>query len=71
MYHDRVTSCIGTPRTSSPRVINVQWAYWDFVASERSTGVDPTAWSIGTYVKDYNKVFRILVSGLYAPGCAV
>jgi hypothetical protein len=51
------------PVTSSPRVINVQWAYWDFVASERSTGVDPTAWSIGTYVKDYNKVFRVLVSG--------
>lgn len=51
------------PRTSSPRIINVQWAYWDFVASERSTGVDPTAWSVGTYVKDYNKVFKVLVSG--------
>jgi hypothetical protein len=51
------------PRTSSPRVINVQWAYWDHVADERSTPVDLTAWNIGDYVKDYNKVFKVLVSG--------
>lgn len=52
------------PRTSSPRVINVQWAYWDIEASERSTGVDPTLWPVGTYVKDHNKVFKILVTGI-------
>lgn len=53
------------PRTSSPRVINVQWAYWDFVADERSAGVDLNEWSVNDYVKDYNKVFKILVTGIY------
>lgn len=52
------------PRTTSPRVINVQWAYWDFAAYERTTGVDLNEWNIGEYVSDKNKVYKILITGI-------
>jgi len=52
------------PRTSSPRVINVQWAYYDFVAYNRSTGTDGNTWSVNDYVSDRNKVFKVLESGI-------
>jgi len=52
------------PRTSSPRAINVQWAYWDHAAYERSSGVDLNQWNVNDYVRDLNKVYKILVSGI-------
>ena len=52
------------PRTSSPRVINVQWAYWDFAAYQFNPGIaDTNNWNIGDYVKENNKVYKILASG--------
>lgn len=47
------------PRTSSPRAINVQWAYWDWAAYTRSYTANANTWSVGDYVKDRNRVFLI------------
>ena len=43
------------PVSSSPRVINVQWAYYDFLSYEIGSGDNRTA---GQYVKFLNKVYR-------------
>ena len=53
------------PRTSSPRAIQVQWAYYDFIAYEHEIGVvDGTEWSVGDYVKSNNKVYLINATGV-------
>ena len=46
------------PRTSSPRAINVQWAYYDFVTYTPFAGATRTA---GQYVRWWNRVYVALV----------
>ena len=50
------------PRSTSPRSVNVVWAYWDWAAYTRSYGVDGNYWALGSYVKDRNMVFKILAA---------
>jgi L-rhamnose mutarotase len=47
------------PRTSSPRAINVQWAYYDWVTYTPFTGVDRAP---GDYVRYFNKVYVALAT---------
>lgn len=46
------------PRSTSPRAINVQWAYWDHVAYTKPS-VAAGNWSVGDYVKENNKVYLV------------
>ena len=52
------------PRTTSPRSINVQWAYYDWISFEHPQVSDPVEWNIGDYVKQVNKVYKIIATGV-------